>query len=190
MCSSICHTSFHITKNYFQEVQEEVIRVGQYENTASMWFSFMDGSSHHGLKQPLILIVFKWSFLFDMETEQPCLLWFMLNSSAECQWGVRREGVELRRWRRLHLFSSSLPTSITETCWCGGWGRVRIPNFSCVLCGEVMWLKRLTDHICNIHILQCQNSCTSLLSIKNKRTWHGLTQANTKTPSLFAKPRK
>lgn len=53
-----------------------------------------------------------------------------------------------------------------------------------------MWLKRLTDHICNIHILQCQNSCTSLLSIKNNRTWHGLTQANTKTPSLFAKPRK
>ena len=45
MCGSICRISFHITNNYFQEVREEVIRDGQYENTASMWFLFMAGSS-------------------------------------------------------------------------------------------------------------------------------------------------
>lgn len=36
---------FHITNNYSQEVQEELIRDGQYENMASMWLLFMDGSS-------------------------------------------------------------------------------------------------------------------------------------------------
>lgn len=45
-----------------------------------------------------------------------------------------------------------------------------------------MCLRRLTDRICTIHILYCLNSCTSLLSIKNNRTWQDLTQANTKLP--------
>lgn len=44
MCS-LFFFFLHITNNYSQEVQEELIRVGQYENMASMWLLFMDGSS-------------------------------------------------------------------------------------------------------------------------------------------------
>lgn len=79
-----------------------------------------------------------------------------------------------------HLFPSSLPSSIAETCWCGGWGRVRISNFSCVQCREVMWLRRLTDRVCTIRILQFLNSCIALLFIMDNKTWQGSTQANTK----------
>ena len=56
---TICHISFHITNNYFQEVQHEAIRVGKYENMASMCFLFTDASSQRGLTQSLTLTVVK-----------------------------------------------------------------------------------------------------------------------------------
>lgn len=44
-CAVFFFFFLHITNNYSQEVQEELIHVGQYENMASMWLLFMDGSS-------------------------------------------------------------------------------------------------------------------------------------------------
>lgn len=85
MCRSISHISFHKTNNNFQEVQEEGIGVGQRENTAGVWFLFVDGSSHRRLTESFILTVLKWSVLFGMETEQPRLLRFMLNVYTGCQ---------------------------------------------------------------------------------------------------------
>lgn len=39
-------------------------------------------------------------------------------------------------------------------------------QFCCVCYREVMWLQKLTDHICTIYILHCLNSCTTLFSIR------------------------
>lgn len=41
-----------------------------------------------------------------------------------------------------------------------------------------------------MHIPHRLNSCTSLLSMNDNRTWQDFTQAKIKTPFSFAKPRK
>lgn len=43
MSNFISHIYFHITNNYFQGIEKETIKLGHYEQTASMWSLLMGG---------------------------------------------------------------------------------------------------------------------------------------------------
>ena len=158
---------------------------------ASMWFLFVDGSSHHGLTQSLMLTAFSG-------LEQHCLLWFMLNGNVDCQCR-RSSNLTFVKFREMRCCEG---TGVGKACTFSPlvaiyhhWDTLRLGSrqdfhfFLCALQWGDVAKKANRLHLHHWHS-QCLNSCTSLLSITNNRTWQDFAQASTKTPSLLAKPRK